>query len=39
MSRFVDEHTALKLYADAKDYIKWLRTFQPEPLKVEVPNV
>lgn len=38
MSRFVDEKTALQLYADAKDYIRWLRTFQPEPVEVEVPK-
>ncbi len=34
-SRFVDESVALDLYKKAKDFIHWLRSFQPD---VEIPS-
>jgi hypothetical protein len=35
-SRFVDKPLALDLYERTKDYIAWLRSFQP---KIEVPKM
>lgn len=35
-SRFVDEGLAMELYGKTKDFIAWLRSFQPA---VEVPKV
>jgi HEPN domain-containing protein len=35
-SRFVDRELALDLYERTKDYIAWLRSFQPE---IEIPKM
>lgn len=35
-SRFVDEKLALELFEKTKDYVLWLRSFQPE---VEIPAI
>lgn len=35
-TRFVDRELALELYDRAKDYINWLRSFQPE---VQIPEI
>lgn len=35
-SRFVDEKLALELFEKTKDYVLWLRGFQPE---VEIPEI
>lgn len=35
-TRFVDKPLALELYGRTKDYIAWLRSFQPE---VEIPEI
>ncbi|MEA4823824.1 MAG: HEPN domain-containing protein [Clostridiaceae bacterium] len=35
-TRFVEKELALALYKNAKDYIAWLRSFQPQ---VDMPNV